>query len=1487
MAVTVDSLQLEIQASSEEAKSGLEALEATLTKLKTATKGGFGLSTVAKQVEKLSQAVKSVGVVEVTNLNGLVQALKGLEGLKDVKLSSTIATSITGIANASKELSAENVVLIRSLVPALASLSAINDIKISSSISRGITEIGTAAKSLAGVNLAPIRDVASAISSLAGISGIKVSSTIGKQLLEIAAGADAMRGVDFTPITQLASSLQPLANLSGLSLRALVNGLKEIPAIATQINAVDFTQFRSNIDSIVASLMPLANVMNNVGNAFRRFPSQVQRVARSANSISREVGGATFSFAVFTTALRNSIDAAKRVAGVIKGFISNYNDYIENMNLFTVSMGKYADQARQYAEHVGEVMGIDPSQWMRNQGVFMTLAEGFGVVSDRAYIMSKNLTQLGYDISSFFNIPIEESMEKLTSGISGEIEPLRRLGFDLSQARLRAIAASLGIKQTVSSMTQAEKAQLRYYAIMTQVTTAQGDMARTLTAPANQLRILSASVTQAGRAIGQIFVPILNAVLPVAIAVAKAVRAIAVAIASLFGYDLPEVDFSVTVDSLGGVSSGMDDIASGAGNAGSAAKKLKSILMGFDEINQLPDPTSSGGGGGGGAGGGGGSMSGLDFELPEYDFLSGLVGSSVDAIYAKMKPAINWITDNLDTVLTLVKGISTALLMWKVASAFLPDLGTGWDLMSKIAAAAALLSVLTISVTLVYSADKNFIKTGNYANLVSDGLATLVSALLSDRILVSKFGAKAGVGGGIALTISAMTSLKAMYDGVVAEGLGWKTALVGIVGAAKSAIAGGLLASVMGLSVAGGVITGLVVTVAVAAGLVFSGIKKNNISGTIEWGDVQFTAGEIQKTIDGMFGFDTNATITLLENKITNEEEARNALNSAVTEFNASILPFEFNLPAGEAEVQALMLKAQGLVDAFKAQMEAQNELVNLAVTLVPHTNANGEDGTADLISAMNISETTLSSYMATLGGQLADALNAGLESGAFDQELITDLTGKMAEVSRAITTGVAQGEASARVGNLLSNLSEDSFKGTIEQFSTIVDGLESKLIEAEIAAKGSLQGRLAGLQTMQSQLLSSGDITGAQELQAQIDSISATLENWDISKNVSDAINNMTGPMRQEWATALQSVFGTNLGGLVDFSPFIAFNLGTAATWDTDTLTSEFNSAIEESIKLAIGEENAQYYFDIAESLGVTGFDLLSEDVQQQLYDTLVNAVGQSRADEVFANLGLTIGGVSTQLGEVASAATTAGAEITNATTNMQTGTTNLEAAFGDVENTAKKDLPKVESEFSAIDSAILATGSNAETLNTKIVEIPTEKTIAIEIDGYSLLISRLKIIKNKIDGIASDLSISLKVKAGLTPSAKSFLTELKNMDPLSAASVKIANLIKLSAYAQGGFPRSGELFIANENGRQEMVGRIGNRSAVANQDQIGEAIFRYMDAHDAENGGGINEDRLAGAIAGALKAAGIGMVSLDGRMLAQSINRESQRSGRPAINF
>jgi hypothetical protein len=325
---------------------------------------------------------------------------------------------------------------------------------------------------------------------------------------------------------------------------------------------------------------------------------------------------------------------------------------------------------------------------------------------------------------------------------------VRRLGYDLSVARLEQERLNLGIDKSVSSMTQAEKSQLRYYAMMTQVTQVQGDMARTLEQPANMLRVLKAQFEQCARAIGSLFIPILVKVLPFAIAVANALREIVTAIAGLFGVTLQAPDWG---DSFGGATAGSGAIADNMDSAAGSAKELKRYLAGFDELNVLPDQNK--GGGGGGAGGGGG---GLDFgELPGYDFLKNAVTEKIDEWKKKLEPLVSFVKDNLQEILKLIGAIGVALLAWKLSNDFLNGI-----LSLKTLAKAGLSIPLTIAAGAILSATgfkiefsgiKDAIEKQlngfNFAEIVLGGLAGTAGAGLLGKgigqLIVKAFGESA------------------------------------------------------------------------------------------------------------------------------------------------------------------------------------------------------------------------------------------------------------------------------------------------------------------------------------------------------------------------------------------------------------------------------------------------------------------------------------------------------------------------------------------------------------------------------------------------------------------------------------------------------------------------------------------------------------------------------------------------------------------------
>jgi len=528
MSDTIETLEIEVIGSSQSAVQSLDALEASLSNLKIATKGGCGLRAVANQLSAMNTALDGMDASKVTNLSGLATALEALSKLGKFKLSSSIANQISNL--------------------------------------------GTAIRGLDDADFRKLDSLASSLTSL---------SSVGK------------------------------INLNASNLRKLLNSTDQIPT------------------SNRKAALSYANLAGKVSLAY--------------------VG-------------------MKRGVSTIGNWINLSNQYIENMNLFNVSMGQYAEEASEYANTVENLMGIDPGEWMRNQAVFMSLATGFGVVNDRAYTMSQNLTQLGYDLSSFFNITYEDAMTKLQSGISGELEPLRRLGYDLSNAKLEAVALSLGIDKSVSSMTQAEKAELRYYAIMTQVTKAQGDMARTLNDPANQLRVFRSQLSMAAREIGNLFLPALNAIIPYAIAVAKVIRYVANAIGQLFGVEA----FSDKEYSTDGLTSGAEGIADAYDEAAKSAKEFKSAMLGIDELNVISPPTGSSSGSGTSFVG-----AGFDFELPTYDFLDGLAENRVNEIVEKMKEWLgltgeitSW-ADLFDTklgkIMLTVGAIGTAFGLWKIS----------------------------------------------------------------------------------------------------------------------------------------------------------------------------------------------------------------------------------------------------------------------------------------------------------------------------------------------------------------------------------------------------------------------------------------------------------------------------------------------------------------------------------------------------------------------------------------------------------------------------------------------------------------------------------------------------------------------------------------------------------------------------------------------------------------------------------------------------
>lgn len=411
-----------------------------------------------------------------------------------------------------------------------------------------------------------------------------------------------------------------------------------------------------------------------IGTESQSATSGLEKLTETLNKLDRIANGSNglnkvqASLSGFTRGLRQTF----RIMG---SWFKESNDYVEALNLFEVSMDDASDAALEYAQRVQDLMGIDIQDWLEAQGSFNQLLEGYGLAEDKAAQMSKQLTQLGYDLSSLWNVDVDTAMKRLQSGMSGQIKGLKAWGINLSVAQLRETALAHGIELSTAKMTEAQKATLRYITLMEKTTNVQGDLARTLITPANALRIFEQQVTQARRALGNIVSVVAVKVIPVFQAFISIITKAAQALANFLGYELPDIDYS-------GISAGAsaaDDMADGLSNAADAAKKLKSYTMGFDELNVI-NPDSGDSSTATPMGGGYASDFGFDPSKYEYDFLGGAIKSSEE------------LEQKLKKVLDVVLAIATGIAAWKIGSIFTKDLST----LAGVALAAAG-AVLTLS----------------------------------------------------------------------------------------------------------------------------------------------------------------------------------------------------------------------------------------------------------------------------------------------------------------------------------------------------------------------------------------------------------------------------------------------------------------------------------------------------------------------------------------------------------------------------------------------------------------------------------------------------------------------------------------------------------------------------------------------------------------------------------------------------------------------
>ena len=539
-----------------------------------------------------------------------------------------------------------------------------NVTKVVNSLDRLAGSIATLKQASAGMSgLDKITSFLNGLSNVNTTASAKSISTVVNAIKKIPAAVSGLNGVDFYSmsgsITQLTNALAPLSILDASNLKALgsaFNAIGKVPDLTDKLKATDLDSFASSCQKISAALTPLASQLDKVGNAFAKLPPQLSKVVTQANRVTAANEKQRKSYLSLSSQMngfmRNmaKLVSLKAIADYLGNAVAKFNDFYEAANMFGVSMGDMTNEASGFIDKMEQLLGIDPSEAMNAMANIYSMTKSFGLAKEQAYTLSKSLTQLGYDLSSLKNIPISEAFTKIRSAMAGELEPMLQLGVDISQARLQQELLALGFNKQVSTLSQADKATLRYIAILKQTTDAQGDFARTLSSPANMIRVLKAQLSGLARDIGSLLYPALKSILPPLIAAVELIREFVQWVAKLMGVKVVLTDFAKSADSVGGIGDAMDETTD---STKKAAKALKDYTMGFDELNII-DPTQGSSGSGAGAGAAGNLLG--DVDLSGYDMFKDYVGNTVDEIKEKVKK-----------LLPIIAGVAAGFAAWKIA----------------------------------------------------------------------------------------------------------------------------------------------------------------------------------------------------------------------------------------------------------------------------------------------------------------------------------------------------------------------------------------------------------------------------------------------------------------------------------------------------------------------------------------------------------------------------------------------------------------------------------------------------------------------------------------------------------------------------------------------------------------------------------------------------------------------------------------------------
>lgn len=1314
-----------------------------------------------------------------------------IQGL-EFQIQENSADAVTGLNNLKKALSGLKTV----------SVGSANNL---SKTATGIRELTNALKGLnTGDASQKINRLATALAALGNLSSFRSTTN---SIVKLNSALTQLKWTDGDKLASLANGLRPLSELDKAHLTSFINQLGKLPGVINELEKADIDKFTRQMKDLSAAMKPFADEMQKVSNGFSAFPSKIQRIIASTNRYNGTVnkaasGTRAWSEALAGIKLSTVIYASNRIGAVIAEYMYEASEWEGIMYRFGRAFGEEAEENYKWILKLNSELQINVQKFMQYASIYGTMLKGFGVAQKDAAAMAMNYTELTYDIWAGYNDiykTFEDAAIAVRSAIAGEVEPIRRAGFTIVDSQLKITAANYGIAYSTQSASEELKSYLRYLTLIDQARAQDliGTYAREMTTAEGLMRTLRQQLASLSQAFGSFLLPALVKVLPYVQAFVELIGEAIAALAQLFGIDLKPVDFSSGVNAG---AAGAGAMADNLEDASGAAKKLKQYTAGFDELNVF-DPNQGSGGAGIGAGGGGSLEGMFDIDKLWDESIFNSINSQVDELKEKLKD-----------VLATVTSIAAGILAWKVAKDFLTALKLLKELGSKGFAFKLDFQVLGLAMFLADLKEferylKDFLDNGPTFQNVA-GMISSFAGMVGDALIML---GNLKVGGALKV-IQGIGEIVIGISDIAANGLNVDNALTVVRGLTNVAIGIGVFTGNIKLAAWSVAIQGFTTIIREIA-TNWDAIKQGDWSGVDK---VALIIGGLEILGGLVVALDVFSKLK----GITNLGKATTAMNTLTTATDT----IDTTVSTGLSPKLTSLAKNLGLVVGIVAEVSAAAIIVVGAIAIMGHELDEVGKAWQPVIENGATVATAIDLGAGILGavGLAAYALGTGGKTIAVNIGLGTAILLELGVATGLFLVEIwAVGKGLDEIGQAWQPVLDNG-----EQIATAI-GVGTGLLVAVGAATAALGAVTIGTAGLLPAAIAVGTAILAEMALACI----ALVESL---KNVANELNFNLAP-------ALRDLNGTlpqlteDMSDFVDFMTIFAGEISSytdsmgGITWDS--IVSGFQRLFAGNPIGDFSDDVHTIYTD-TQSLN-TELRLANPELQTAVtlltqYAALMKQLGILTQENGTSNLST---GIFTNLkvcGEqlVTGFSTGMTNKMPLIQANVQQMKTTLDTNFNTLVNGVvqkwETGLTTMQTDFTTFTANTLANFLSFQAqMNTGMTDFTTVFPI-----GWSNMwrgMTNIAIVQWN-----SVLTVMEKGMNNAVRAVNNVIREINRTSWITGISLGYISRVKVDRIqymADGGFVDEGQLFIARESGA-EMVGAMGRRTAVANNDQIVEGI-------------------------------------------------------------